>query len=86
MVNWLTSLGLPLEQIAKLLKSGLPTGTLCDILSFALPLRIEFKQELLEERDPELRMRRLLDYLETTEPPQPKESAVNKFPPDFSNN
>ena len=44
------------EQVKKLLQSDLPLGVLCDIFSFALPLAIEVKQQLLQERRVEARV------------------------------
>ncbi len=74
------------DQLLKLFKSDLALGTISDVLSFALPLSVELKQELLEELHVEQRVRRLLHYLETTEPPKQKESPASKFPPEFSSN
>jgi Lon protease-like protein len=84
--DWLTTLGLPTEHIVKLLNSELPQSTLCDILGFALPMAIEFKQGLLEEPDVAIRLRRLVEYLGTNEPPKAKGTTDHKFPPDFSSN
>jgi Lon protease-like protein len=49
------------EQLQRLLESGLPLGTLCDIFAFALPLGPEVKQRLLDEAGVEPRVRLLLD-------------------------
>src|SRR5262249_2854880 len=49
--DWFPAQGAVLEQFRKLLQSDLPVGVLCDIISYALPLPVEFKQELLEELD-----------------------------------
>jgi Lon protease-like protein len=84
--GWLASLGLEAEQIDKLLKSTMPFGTLSDVLGFALPLSVEFKQTLLEERRAQERVRQLLSYLESHELPAPKGVTAHKFPPDFSSN
>jgi uncharacterized protein len=78
---WLSKLGMVPDQVAKLLESDLAVGPLADILTFALPLDLEFKQQLLEELVPERRIRRLVEHLEKNEPPPPR-----KFPPDFSSN
>jgi Lon protease-like protein len=77
---WLSKLGMIPDQVSKLLESELAVGALADILAFALPLDLEFKQQLLEELDPEQRIRRLVDHLEQNQP------APRKFPPDFSSN
>jgi uncharacterized protein len=83
---WFAALGLASEQVAKLFQSDLPLGTLVDILSFALPLTIEFKQELLQELDVERRARRLVQYLQLHDPPKAAVSWLHKFPPEFSTN
>jgi Lon protease-like protein len=74
-------------QMRQLLQSQLALGTLCDVLAFALPLATEFKQELLEETDSEVRTRRLLAQLEASAQPQPGPAgAGRKWPPEFSVN
>jgi Lon protease-like protein len=75
-----------LEQLQKLLQTDLPLGALCDIVSFALPLTIEAKQRLLEQTDVQERVRWLLHYLETNEPPPVPSAAQRVFPPEFSRN
>jgi Lon protease-like protein len=86
MQRWLSSRESALDQLDKLLRSGLPLGTLCDIFSFALPFTSELKQALLEESDPGRRVDRLLEQLGTLTPPQAVESDDRKFPPEFSPN
>jgi uncharacterized protein len=72
------------EQFCKLLKAELPLGALCDLIAFALPLDVEFKQSLLEELDVETRTLALLDHLAgLTKKPQ---LAELPFPPEFSVN
>jgi Lon protease-like protein len=83
---WFPAKGKVLDEFRKLLRGDLPLGTLCDIVAFALPLDIPFKQQLLEELDVEKRAGRLLDYLETHVPPQAAELVDRKFPPEFSVN
>jgi len=83
---WFPAKGKVLDEFRKLLRSDLPLGTLCDIVAFALPLDVAFKQQLLEELDVEKRAGSLLDYLETHDPPQPAELVDRKFPPEFSVN
>jgi Lon protease-like protein len=69
------------DQFQKLLQSDLALGALCDIMSFALPLEPEVKQELLDELDVERRIDRLLDRLKKDAPP------ARRFPPpEFSAN
>jgi Lon protease-like protein len=77
--SWASSRGAVLERFRKLIKSEIPVGVLCDIITFALPLDVAFKQELLEELNVEKRLRRLLRQLRTQEPER-------KFPPEFSVN
>jgi Lon protease-like protein len=83
---WFASQGLALEQLSKLLESGLTLGALCDIFTFALPLNIEFKQQLLDQVDVETRTRRLLDHLEEHAPGKEARPAGKRFPPEFSRN
>jgi Lon protease-like protein len=74
---WFPAEGAAGEQVQKLLGSDLPLGALGDIITFALPLTVEVKQQLLEIPDVEQRLRLLLRHLQK---PQ------RKFPPDFSSN
>jgi len=74
-----------LGQMRQLLQSQLPIGTLCDILAFALPLAVDFKQQLLEESDSERRTDRLLSHLDLTYP-RPSNTTSRKWPPEFSRN
>src|SRR5262249_35547710 len=70
----------------ELLHSNLSLARVCDLFSFALPLTVEVKQELLETPDVERRARKLLSHLET---PAPSPAAVTpppQFPPGFSDN
>ena len=75
-IPWFPIKGTQLEQLDKLLKSELPLSALCDILSFALALPIEVKQQLLEDLNVRHRVEALLTCLK----------AKVKFPPDFSTN
>src|SRR5438132_3683101 len=54
--SWVSSQGLVLDRFRKLIKSEIPVGALCDIIAFALPLDVAFKQELLEELRVEKRL------------------------------
>ncbi|MBY0523226.1 MAG: LON peptidase substrate-binding domain-containing protein [Gemmataceae bacterium] len=83
---WFPPHGPALEQLHKLLRGELPLGTLCDILAFAVPLPVEVKQGLLEERDVEARTRALLQHLTNSEPTQASKASDRKFPPGFSKN
>jgi Lon protease-like protein len=84
--TWFPAQEAILEQFRKLLKSDLALGALADIVAYALPIELAIKQELLEECDAGRRLRRLLEYLQTTEPPKPTANSDRKFPPDFSLN
>jgi Lon protease-like protein len=87
MEGWLGAQQAALDQLDKLLKSGLTLGTLCDIFAFALPIESELKQGLLEEIDPGQRVARLLGHLETlTPPPALAKQQPRRFPPEFSSN
>lgn len=87
MERWLASQQAALEQLRKLLTSGLSLGTLCDIFSFALPFDSEMKQDLLAETDPGRRVGRLLTHLDSLEPPAtPASAGPRQFPPEFSAN
>jgi hypothetical protein len=84
--SWFTGQSAILDQFRKLLMSDLTLGALCDILAFALPLEATFKQELLEEADVEKRVRHMLQFLKSHDPPQAVPAGDRKFPPDFSAN
>jgi Lon protease-like protein len=75
-------------QLKALFKSELPLGSLCDVLSFALPLETSLKQTLLEQVDAEARARRLIHELRSGAIPEllPRPREGWKFPPDFSPN
>jgi Lon protease-like protein len=84
--KWFQAVGLATDQVEKLLESELPLDALGDVLTFTLPLTVEFKQELLEEEQVERRLQKLLVCLETQEPHPSEPSAARKFPPEFSPN
>jgi Lon protease-like protein len=65
------------RQVQELFDSDLPLGPLCDILLYAMPLPVEFKQAMLEEADAARRATALTDLLR----PRP-----SWFPPSFSEN
>jgi Lon protease-like protein len=83
---WFKTLGMELDQITKLVNSELGLGTLSDVLGFALPLKVEFKQELLEDLDPIRRVRQLIHHLETESPDAAEGATPRRFPPEFSPN
>ncbi len=89
MTQWFSPQPDAVLQLRKLLKSELPLGTLCDVFSFALPIEIEVKQELLELVDVEERARHLIEEIRKLEQPEPlplPPTGRRKFPPDFSLN
>src|SRR5262249_31184747 len=81
--GWFAGQAAIVEQFRKLFDSDLPLGTLCDILSFTLPLDVEFKQALLAAPPVEERARRLL---ESKQPAPVPAGTAPRFPPDFSTN
>ncbi len=83
--SWFPDKGAVYDQFRKLLRSDLELGPLCDIISFALPLKPEVKQGLLKELHLRRRVRRLLEHLET-QPQKPETPPERKFPPEFSEN
>jgi Lon protease-like protein len=70
-------------QLKKVLQSSLPLGALADILTFAVPLTAEVKQQQLEELDVERRVECLLSHVPATEA---KAALDRRFPPEFSSN
>jgi Lon protease-like protein len=70
------------QEFRKLLESDLPVGVLCDLIAFALPLDVEFKQSLLEELEVGRRGLRLLAHLAAGK----QQPAEGHFPPEFSVN
>ena len=76
------------KQLDELFHSELPLGTLCDVLTFALPVPIEWKQMMLEEVREDLRANMLLEGFEMIAPPNGGivGNPNRRFPPDFSSN
>lgn len=83
---WFPASGPASEQLHKLLRGDLALGALCDILSFAVPLPMPVKQQLLEELVVERRMQALIQHLASTPPPTAPAGHERQFPPDFSSN
>lgn len=76
-----------MKMFHKLLQGALPIGLVCDVISFGLPLPVEFKQSLLEQSDVQERIFMLLSYLRKHPPPEMIGQPRDKnFPPDFSAN
>lgn len=75
-----------LDYFRQLLNSNLQLSTLCDILAFALPFDIHFKQELLGQQNVGRRAAQLLQKL-TIKPARKSQQPLQpKFPPEFSVN
>ncbi len=79
---WLPNQKSFLEQLKTLVDNEISLAIFCDILAFALPFPVEFKQELLAELDVERRAIILLKRLKNLT------SSLKKppFPPEFSEN
>lgn len=88
--SWLEPGGPHVDQIKKLFNGGMSLGALCDVMTFAMPIRTEVKQALLEELDVEERVRLLARELENSTPPPadelPMPTPRRRWPPDFSAN
>jgi Lon protease-like protein len=80
--------GLIAKQLADLFHSELSLGALCDVLSFALPIPIEWKQMMLEEPSDSLRANLLLQGFDmvATPPLGIIGNPHRKFPLQFSRN
>jgi uncharacterized protein len=76
------------KQLSELFHSELSLGALCDVLTFALPVPIEWKQMMLEEAHDDLRANMLLEGFEMISPQNIRIAGdpARKFPPDFSSN
>jgi hypothetical protein len=69
----------------KLLQSDVAPGTISDVFSYALPLPLELKQELLEIVEVKERIDKLVSYLQSHPSPHVARDRSG-FPPDFSQN
>jgi Lon protease-like protein len=69
------------QAFQKLIMSDVALGTVCDVIAYALPLELGWKQELLAAADLQHRATRLLGYLRSVR----VEHGVG-FPPGFSDN
>jgi Lon protease-like protein len=81
MTAWFSAQSGALAQLRKLLASQVDLGTLCDIFSFALPLEVDVKMQLLGEVSVKARADLLLARLAARQDPAPR-----RFPPEFSSN
>lgn len=86
---WLSAEGEGREQFMKLMHSAAPMGTIVDVVSFALPIPADWKQELLEILNVAQRVRKLSELLHSVKPyhvPEDDHSSSKRTPPDFSKN
>jgi Lon protease-like protein len=87
---WLSLEGEGRDQFQKLLESSAPLGTIVDVVSFALPLPPDWKQELLEALDVTERVRHLSKLLRSVKPFRDPDERLHhrghRPPPDFSSN
>lgn len=87
--RWFKEMGIASDKALRQLSTELPANLLSDVLAFALPLDLVFKQQLLEELSIMRRTEQLGEYLESHGPPSPKmqsEPETRQFPPEFSSN
>ncbi|MBL8821387.1 MAG: LON peptidase substrate-binding domain-containing protein [Planctomycetia bacterium] len=83
---WLSEEGEGRSQFIKLMHSQAPLGTIVDVVSFALPILSDWKQQLLEIFNVPDRVRKLCELLHSVEPFKQNTSNPRKNPPDFSTN
>jgi len=69
------------QAFQNLVMSDVALGLVCDVIAYALPLELGWKQELLEAADVRVRVIKLLAYLRTVRVEHPP-----GFPPHFSDN
>jgi Lon protease-like protein len=74
------------RKMAELFQSELSLGSVCDVLSFFLPMPVEWKQSLLEQLGGGQRCRMLLEGIGMLKPAKVQRNPNGKFPPDFSSN
>jgi Lon protease-like protein len=87
---WLSDEGEGRAQFLKLVQSAAPLGTIVDVVSFALPLPVDWKQELLETLDVSKRVLHLAKLLHRVKPVREMEIRTahrpDRAPPEFSKN
>jgi Lon protease-like protein len=69
------------QAFQQLIMSDVALGLVCDVIAYALPLELGWKQELLEAAEVRVRTTKLLGYLRTVRVEHPP-----GFPPRFSDN
>ena len=73
-------------DLDEIISAPLPAGALADILAHALPLPVPMKQHLLAERQVEIRLGTISDWLRDASRPTPTTIPPSEFPPPFSSN
>ena len=72
--------------VQDLLASEIPLGVLTDLVSFAVPLQLKTKCQLLAESDIDLRAAMLLHEMQRSDEPGPQISRGRSYLPPFSTN
>jgi uncharacterized protein len=87
---WLAAEGEGRDQFVNLVESSAPLGTIVDVVSFALPLPADWKQELLETLEIGQRVHHLAKLLRSVRPVRDPGEKLHvrgdRPPPDFSKN
>lgn len=86
---WLSVDGEGREQFQKLMHSPAPIGTIVDVVSFALPIPSDWKQQLLEHTGVVERVMKLCELLKSVKPfhePEENPTTFRRQPPTFSTN
>jgi Lon protease-like protein len=86
---WLAAEGEGRDQFLNLVRSSAPLGTVVDVVSFALPLPADWKQQLLELIEVAPRVKKLCELLQSVKPhhaPEDKLQRHRRLPPEFSKN
>jgi hypothetical protein len=74
------------EQLSEMFAQQLSLGMMTDLVSYAIPLDLEVKQQLLAEHRVDVRAQLLLDHLERQSAREMVGAAAQGFPPAFSVN
>lgn len=69
------------RQLQELFDGEMPLGQVCDVLAYALPLPVEFKQAMLAEARADRRASAITDAILTS-----TARGTRRFPPEFSSN
>ncbi len=74
------------EQLGEMFAQHLPLSMMTDLASYALPLDLALKQQLLAENRVDVRAQLLLEHLESQSSREMVGAAADDFPPRFSVN